>query len=355
MADIAGQLTALLTKGVDLGLHRGAQVLVTRGQEVVLEANVGATDSGCVVSSATQFPWTCGSKVLGALAVARLVSDDLLTYETPLGEILSETKASSLGGCTVGDVLVHRTGIAGDPGDDVSLRGRDAVLGDVVAQAPSGDAGAVEASYRVWCHWFLVGEVVQRVAGVAFEDFVAKEILGPLGAHRTVSCPAGLDGMDSVRYELGRGPKAVGVKYDSAPYSTTCLPGYSFHGPARDMARVLSVLCDEEAGSAVGVRPETVARMTGAERTGELDTALGWDPDWGLGLMTDPRGWTGYPTSAAAGHLGIGGSFLACADLQRGIVVVAAFGRSPSSLAATARSHGVLHLVGSSVPTPTLW
>ncbi|MBQ6238738.1 MAG: GNAT family N-acetyltransferase [Firmicutes bacterium] len=133
---------------------------------------------GCIASC---------SKAFVSAAVALLVDEGKLSYDTPIQQIypdfaLMDPIASKE--CTLRDMLYHRTGIAGhdamwpDPGLT-----RDEYMRRCRYLEPNMPFRSVSQYSNTIYN--LIGCIVERAAGMPYEDFVRTRILEPLGMDRT--------------------------------------------------------------------------------------------------------------------------------------------------------------------------
>lgn len=334
----------LLDQGARLGLHRGAQVAVLKGDRTARLYASGWDSTQSSVDDSTRFPYTCASKIFGSLTVAILTSQKRLDCADKLGNYLPEAAGSPIADITVAQLLTHTSGIVTDLGDEVALLGRDEMLRALIhAQPPAPQGGSTTiAQYSIWANWFLLSLVVEAVTATLYSDVVRACVLEPLGLTTVVSRWDEAAPHRSVRFEIGRGAGAATVKYDSEPYAGTCLPGYSYYGSAQDLAVALAALGTSQRAAAIGIAPEVRLAFTQTLRTGLVDHSLGWAAEWGLGLMTDRRGLHWKGGASVCGHLGAGASTLAVLDPGADITVALTFGRAPSPLASTARAAAVL-------------
>jgi CubicO group peptidase (beta-lactamase class C family) len=128
------------------------------------------------------------SKTVTAVAVLRLRDEGLLGLDDPLDQHLPGTP---LGDRTVGQLLSHLAGATSEspggwwervPGgslEELHLTGEDVVL------------GAARRFHYSNLGFGLLGELVARLRGRAWEDVVQEEVLVPLGMTRTGPRPSG--------------------------------------------------------------------------------------------------------------------------------------------------------------------
>jgi len=167
----------------------GTAALVLRGGNVVAQGAAG------VRSSTGQDPvqlfdrfvlGSCG-KSMTATLVARLVARGALSFETTLAAVFPELAAQmqpAYRGVTVAVLLAHRGGVPAVPpiplpleGDPVTQRARAVPM--ILTLPPQGVPGQTYLYSNLG--YVLVGAVLDRVTGVAFEYLAAAELFQPLG------------------------------------------------------------------------------------------------------------------------------------------------------------------------------
>ena len=172
----------------------------------------------------------------------------------------------------------------------------------------------------------VLGEVVARVSGVPFEQYVRDEIFLPLGMN---DCWVG---MPDDRYEAygerigymhvtesGEPVRLRGI--DSARVAAEPMPGANGRGPMNQLGRLYDMLLG--GGERDGVRllsPVTVAAISARHRTEMLDETFGVVMDWGLGLVVDWYATGRYSSRRAFGHGGHQSSVAFC-DPEHDLVV----------------------------------
>lgn len=188
------------------GKHAGASVLVARHGKIVGWRNFGVRDleTGKTVERDTIFRIYSMTKVVTAVAVLQLFEQNRFNLDSPVAEWLPELKEPRVltGGTADQPVLVpaatpitvrmllnHTAGFtydffAGSPVHDLykkadlwessSLDQFMAKVGRLPLLAQPGTA------YNYSISDDILGALVQRVSGMKFEDYVAKNITGPL-------------------------------------------------------------------------------------------------------------------------------------------------------------------------------
>jgi len=159
-----------------------------------LEQQVRGSGGGaavCGVQDARGTPWRHETMALSfsttkgvtSTALHLLADRGLVDYDAPVAEYWPEFAAGGKEDVTVRHVLCHEAGM-------YRLQGRidharrmldwEHVCDALARGEPDHRPGARNAYHGLTFGW-LVGEIVQRVSGASFADFVAKELAEPLG------------------------------------------------------------------------------------------------------------------------------------------------------------------------------
>jgi CubicO group peptidase (beta-lactamase class C family) len=130
------------------------------------------------------------SKVFTATAVMQLVEQGKLYIEQPVMEIIEEFNTSAHKHITIFNLLTHTSGIAGSPGyfcepypyEFPDYFDKDWITNGLrgLVQAKPGEAW-IYSSYG----FAILGEIVSRVSGTCFHDYVTEQIITPLGMDHT--------------------------------------------------------------------------------------------------------------------------------------------------------------------------
>ena len=212
------------------------------------------------------------------------------------------------------------------------------------------------ARYDAATSWYVLGEIVRRVDGRPYENYIRDEIFVPLGM------PDSWNGMPSERYQdYGN---RIGVLYmtDKTPIRplplfdteagvTAPRPSANGRGPMRDLGRFYQMLLNH--GSLDGLhllKPQTVHLFTSAQRIGMHDETFRHKIDWGLGFLicSNKYGYKALPYSfgpyasvRAFGHNGFQSS-MAFADPEHELVIAIAPNGTPGEPAHDRRLRNVL-------------
>jgi len=323
---------ALFREQQQRGLFPGGQLVVSRGREIVCEANVGIArglrpDEGIAaepVTAATQFQAMSASKAVVAFAVALLEDRGLIDVAAPVARYFPEFGASGKGEITVLDVLTHRSGLLAEPliGDPALWSDWDALLAALAAAQPERPRG--QLCYESHVFGWVIAEVVRRVSGRSLPDFLAEAAGDELSGIDFLAAPAAPAAartywLGRASYRLGGVDLARGFEHANNDVASrrALVPGAGVLTSARALAAFYELLL--AAGVARSgrriLREETllryVARQTsGFERITRSYVVLGRGFALGCALP-HLYGWWG--SSRCYGHAG-GFSCVAFAD-----------------------------------------
>ena len=222
---------------------------------------------------------------------------------------------------TLRHVLSHRGGFPLTPPELTPERWGDweAAIRAIAAMPLSYEPGTVSAYHQLTQQW-VCAELVRRLDGRAYADYLRAEITGPLGMADTYVGLAGRSG--APRRQAPRDGRDGRAGARDPPRASTgwplhrmVVPAASGVSTARDMARFYAAFA---AGGALDgariLRPETVARMLAIEVDGEIDRTFDVPVRRGLGFelggLADPRRhWPGATSTARTfWHGGFGSS-----------------------------------------------
>ncbi len=308
----AGMDPAALKRLTDVVRARGgaAQLCVMRRGTVVLERSFGCSpDSLFLVYAAT--------KPVAALAVHALAERGLIGLDEPVAAYWPRFAQYGKGGVTVRHVLQHRAGVPVGRGIVRTMRTAgdwERSVRDLEQSRPKWPGGKV-AAYHFMSFGFILGELVQRVTGRSFRDFVTSELFAPLGLN---DLHMGLPDNAWDRHVPARAahPSEWPNQWMSnrRGYRQAVIPSAGLSGTAAQMARFYQMLM--EGGSLDGVRvlrPETLAEARKPSNDGGIDASLKRPVRWSHGFMLggpspEPRDLSnvlgGTSDASAFGHAG---------------------------------------------------
>ena len=305
-----------------LRLFPGAALAVYRHGRLVLDLVGGHADAqrGEPVGPDTLFPLFSGTKPFAAVALWQQIERGGVGLDEPVVAYWPTFGQNGKERVLVRHILSHRGGFPTTPAELTRDRWGDweAAMQAVAAMPLEHAPGTASAYHFLTQHW-VCAEIVRRLDGRAYADYLREEITGPLGLTDThVGLPTELerrvvklhatDGTDEWGRNVLRG-------IHDAPLHRMVVPGASAVSTARDMALFYAAIA---AGGAIeGVRilqSETIAKMLRVEVDGEIDRTFGVPVRRGLGFelggLADPgRHWSGATSTVQTfWHGGFGSS-----------------------------------------------
>ena len=295
---------AALTAGFDAGWHVGAQLAVWHDGAPFATVAEGIARPGVAMHHDSLIAWFSGTKLVTATAVAQLVDRGLLDYDQPVSSVIPEFGTRGKDVVTIAQALMHTGGfrriadggemfIGGIAPDDLLTRIYDAPLEWVPGE---------RAGYHPVTGFHVLGEVVHRVDGRAFADYVAEEIFEPLGmgdswiALSPERVGAYGDRIVTMHDTTTQPPQVIG-RFLKATGFAWAEPSSSGIGPVSDLVRLAEAL--RQGGSLEDQRilsPAAVATMTARRRVAMRDETFNSIMDWGLGVMVNSWQYAQRPT-----------------------------------------------------------
>jgi CubicO group peptidase (beta-lactamase class C family) len=332
-----------LAEQLDSGEELGASIAVTIDGRPVVDIWGGWADE------ARTAPWErdtvtnvwSSTKTVLALAAMMLHDRGLIDVYAPVATYWPEFAAAGKEHVQVRHLLSHTSGVSGwdAPFGVEDLYDEPAASARLAAQAPWWEPGTA-SGYHALNQGHLVGEVIRRVTGKTFKEFVRDEIAGPLGADFQVGLarsdyrrvanvvpppPLPLDfealGPDSIVVKTFTGPPADATAAWSDGWRAADIGAANGHGNARSLARIQSIVAN--GGEVDGVRllsPETIELIFDQQSDGP-DLVLGEHLRFGIGWsLPIPETVPYIPDGRLCFWGGWGGS-LVIDDLDRRMVV----------------------------------
>lgn len=308
------------------------------GQEIT--ASAGQANESTPLAADAPVAWSSCSKVLAAVAIARLVDDGAIEYETPLRSVVPEFATGGKEPATLADVLSHSVPFAGfgvrmgNPVEDAPLLkhlSHEEAFARVCAEPLATPIGN-EACYTGIAGWVVIAEVISRLTGSDATSFVEEAVMRPLGITRTrlsqsadsydtalpqAALLRSLDPLESNPSQSGFLALDPGATREAA---TDHWLGYTANGPVSDLGRSVASLIVDDGDPLSLLTADTIAAMTCTRRSGLPDRMYGGlDVTWAAGLCNDPLVF-GAPSLNVAGHTGYRSSFV-LADLDRRVAI----------------------------------
>jgi CubicO group peptidase (beta-lactamase class C family) len=302
-----------------------AQICVIQHGKVVLDRAIGCASNAlfCIYSS---------SKPFAALCVHLLAERRQIQLDDPVAKYWPEFAQHGKGSITIRHALQHRAGIplaGGLIGMLAHMHDWAKAIRDIERAKPRWPAGEV-AAYHVLSYGFILGEVVGRVSGRPIREYLADELLKPLGLddiHLGLPDHALARAVPVIAAHPG---EIINQWLTNSRRIRQCVaPAVSMSSAAPQLARFYQMLLG--GGTLDGVRvmqPETIAAARTLSSDGIdalMKRRVRWAQGFGLGGPNEARDLTrlmGATSSPDAfGHAG-NVSCMTWADPSRDLVVV---------------------------------
>lgn len=182
----AARVHRYLSRLEPFGWH-GA-VLLSRGGEVLLARGYGMADHGD--DGGAPRPWTAGTvstvgsitKQFTAAAVVKLAERGVLSVDDSLPAFFEEVPPEKRG-ITLHHLLTHTSGLRGVGPGDFDAVSREEIVRLAMEAELASEPGSEYAYSNLG--YSLLGAVVERVTGVAYETWVREHLFRPAGMYET--------------------------------------------------------------------------------------------------------------------------------------------------------------------------
>jgi CubicO group peptidase (beta-lactamase class C family) len=328
------------------GLHPALALTLRRHGRVVLDRALGHLAGNAPedrhdapkvpVRHDSLFGLFSASKAITAMLVHLFDQRGLLGIDEPVVAYLPEFRGGGKERITLRHLLAHRAGLPSVEAPDPArlLADGPGVLARLCAASPVSEPGS-RLAYHAVTSGFILGAVLERVAGRGLRAILRDEVTGPLGLGTLdYGVPAEKMGTVARNAFTGLPPfppmstmfqRSVGVSVraavelsNSESFMTGVVPSANIFATADDACRFFQVLLDGGGGI---FAPATIARAVAPHTSYlELDSSLGLPIRYGLGFMlgADRLSLFGPGTRHAFGHIGFS-NILVWADPERSL------------------------------------
>jgi uncharacterized protein YbbC (DUF1343 family)/CubicO group peptidase (beta-lactamase class C family) len=277
------------------GQTPGAVVLIGQGDSVVFERAYGQRATAPAVEAMTLdtiFDLASLTKVIATTtAVMQLIERGRIRLNDPVATFVPGFERYGKGAITIRHLLTHVSGLRPDV-DLHPWQGYATAIDLAREEVPTSAPG--ERFVYSDINFFLLGDIVARMSGMPLEQYVQREVFGPLKMHDTGFLPpneklpriAPTERCETASAYPCNTPAASplrGIVHDPTARRMGGVAGHAgLFGTARDLSRFARMLLRD--GELDGVRilsPATVARMTRPSTPSGMSSVrgLGWDID----------------------------------------------------------------------------
>ncbi len=332
------------------GVHPGIAVCVRRHGKVVLDRSIGHAsgngpgESGPAVLLSPQTPHCIfsASKAVTAMVVHLLDQQGALHIADRVADYIPEYSRHGKSAITIEHVLSHRAGVANIPGDafDLDRAGDEEFILEILCDAKPTSRPGKSLAYHAVSGGFIMAEVVKRITGKTIREYLAEQILDPLGFRWTNygvedadvgavarAYPSGAPTLpplsNLLTRALGRPADEITEISNDPRFLTSIVPAGNTITTANELSRYFELL--RRGGELDGKRifePRTLRRAISERSYLEVDFTLGFPSRYSCGFMLGARYLSlfGPDTELAFGHLGFT-NILGWADPERALSV----------------------------------
>ena len=342
---------AQIQSGIDRGDHLGAQIYLSRNQEILLDTSIGQRRPEETLTSDMLPCWLSAGKPVTAVALLQQIEAGRCQLDDPVTRFLPDFGVNGKDPVTLRHLLTHTGGFRAAEGASTAPNWNEIIARICRGRLEAGWVPGVTAGYHFTVSWFILAEIVQRLSGLPYSDYVREKIFLPLGMdHCWIGMSA--DTFASLKNQIA--PMFVSDNGKLSPHPTLdrdseiirCKPGSGTRGPIRELGRFYEALLQKKD---FPLSSEGIRQMTSRQREGLYDLTFKHKIDWGFGLsINDPNGEGeslpyGFGKYASAETFGHGGSLSTCAfaDPKHDLVAAVWFNAQPSDAQHQERVRGV--------------
>jgi CubicO group peptidase (beta-lactamase class C family) len=355
MADARALLSrtvAVVERGMAEKLHVGAQLFLSVEGRSVADLAFGISRPGVAMTPDSLMMWHSSSKAVTAVAVAQQWELGAFDLDDPVADYIPEFGQNGKGEVTIRHLLTHTAGFRFAGGEALASSWDEALQKIYAAPLEPGWVPGEKAGYHPTSAWYVLGELVQRLDGRLYPQYLRDEIFEPLGMS---DCWIGMpperyraygDRIGIMHNTEGAEPRPLPFA-DSEAVTARCIPGGNGRGPMRELARLYEMLLGRGEREGVRIlRSPTVEAITARQRAGMHDETFGTVMDWGFGFIVNtnvygkvaPYDYGAHASPRAFGHSGRQSS-AAFADPEYAIAAAVVFNGQPGEVRHSRRQH----------------
>ncbi|MDB6035605.1 MAG: Serine hydrolase [Verrucomicrobiales bacterium] len=325
---------SILEQGLQEGLHLGAQVYVSLRGKPLADFAIGDSKPGLALTTADLTLWLSSGKPITAIAVAQQFEKGRLALDDTVARHIPEFAQKGKQAITVAHLLTHTGGFR--TGDKVPEDlGWDETISRI-CETPLEPAWVPgeKAGYHISSSWFILGEIVRRLDGRPYGQYVREEIFEPLEMRDSwLGMPAEAYRHYAERiapmFNTEKGDLKLIQFWSSEQGCTMARPGSNARGPIRELGRFYEGLLAIRDGETSILQPETARLFTSPQRVGKFDQTFRHNMDTGYGFILSPNrygpdlvsyGYGQHASDETFGHSGSQSSS-GFADPKDGLVV----------------------------------
>ena len=240
---------AAVERALEQKLHLGTQLFVTRSQEVLADLAIGHATPERPLKNDDLMLWMSSTKPIVAAAIAQLVEKGKLGFNDLVAQHIPEFGRQGKESITIRHVLTHTGGFR-NAAINRTAESWDEIIAKICDSAIEADwVPGQRAGYHLASGWYILAELVRRVDGRPFEQYVRDQLFLPLAMNDSWV------GMPEERY-ADYGERVVPIYstekgqldsrgfFNSQAGAVLCRPGANGRGPARELGRFYQAMLD---------------------------------------------------------------------------------------------------------------
>ncbi len=188
-AELSAALGSWLADLAARGVFSGVVLLARDGREVFTAAH-GQADSANGIANTADTSFNIGSigKALTQSAIMQLLDAGQLSMSTRIGDVIPDYPNEVTRAATVQQLLTHSAGVADFFGQAFAEAPKEQFASNAdysrfVSQLPSTFAPGEGEQYCNGCY-VVLGEIIARVSGMTYEDYIAQNVYARAGMTR---------------------------------------------------------------------------------------------------------------------------------------------------------------------------
>ncbi len=351
LKEILPRTLAVVEQSRAAGRHLGIQLYLSRRGETMADFALGENQPGLPLQTDTVMLWYSSTKPVTAVAIAQLWEQGKLGLDDPVCRHLPEFGNQGKEAITLRHLLTHTGGFRSADKLPEDLPWDETIRRICEAPLEADWAPGQKAGYHATSSWFLLGEIVRRIAGRPLDQYVREHIYAPLGMNDSwLGIPPEVyrryGDRIGIMYWTQRGEVRPHSFWNTERGCALVRPGSNGRGPIRELGRFYEALLagwdPGRAGKTPALlKPETIRAFTTRQRVGMFDHTFQHVVDCGLGFIissnrygreTVPYGYGRHASEETFGHSGSQSS-AAFADPAHGLVVAWVFNGMPGERA----------------------
>lgn len=323
------------TEAAEGFFHTGAQLVVSRAGERLLDVAVGRTHLHEPFSTSTLSSLYCTAKPTVTMAILSLIAQDELSLDDRLGDIVENLPARWIADRTIEQVLGHTAGlhvVNTILARILPERSREGWV--YAAEPPAGWRFGEDRAYSEFGGWFMLGKVIEALTDEPFDLWTRDHVLTPYGVP-TDDLVLRIHPEDyerlypriSATLDLTT-EQAVPLLAEVGPETTAeWNPSFGAYGTMTALAKFYEGVLGDLAGAGVVVPAPLLEEAVTPRLPIRFDPTLNREAGFGLGFMTplSSHEFGKAPSDRAFGHAGQGGTSFAMADPEHDLVVAVLF------------------------------